>query len=262
MDPRPDQPLGPARVDSCQTWRAKLQPWLIEQAPTIDLIVTTGYARVQQRHPGRAGREHAGGLEAPRRPRRADRRGPDNPRHSEDPLDCLERVDEIGPDTCATKEKDVLGNFDAFQETAGTVKGSMLLDLSEFYCRDDGVCPAVIGGRHRLPRRHPPHGDLLQDPGALTSTGAWSTSARCPARATRRRAGSAQAASPAATRSASHADSGTRPGSQTRVTAQGAGVGAARRTTPRRCRGSPPPARPPRPRRRRSAADPPGRARW
>ena len=34
-----------ARVDSCQAWKAKLEPWLIKQAPTTDLILTTGYAR-------------------------------------------------------------------------------------------------------------------------------------------------------------------------------------------------------------------------
>lgn len=135
-----------ARVDSCQAWRAKLQPWLIEQAPTTDLILTTGYARFNSGTP----KEQVASMQAAWKPL-ADLGVPivavrDNPRHSEDPLDCLERLDEVGPDSCATKEKDVLGNFDAFQETAGTVKGSSLLDLSEFYCRDDGVCPAVIGG--------------------------------------------------------------------------------------------------------------------
>ena len=45
-----------ARVDSCQKWKAKLEPWLVEQAPTTDLILTTGYARFNSGTPARAGR--------------------------------------------------------------------------------------------------------------------------------------------------------------------------------------------------------------
>jgi hypothetical protein len=135
----------PARVESCQKWRAKLEPWLIERAPTIDLILTTGYARFNSGTP----EEQVESMQAAWKPL-ADLGVPivavrDNPRHSEDPISCLERARDITPMTCATKEKDVLGNFDAFQKTAGTVKGSKLLDLSDYYCRD-GICPAIIGG--------------------------------------------------------------------------------------------------------------------
>ena len=134
-----------ARVDSCQAWKAKLEPWLIKQAPTTDLIITTGYARFNGGTPD----EQVKSMQAAWKPL-AKLGVPivavrDNPRHSESPLDCLERAREITPTTCATKEKDVMGNFDAFQETAGTVKGSTLLDLTKYYCRD-GICPAVIGG--------------------------------------------------------------------------------------------------------------------
>jgi hypothetical protein len=134
-----------ARVDSCQAWKAKLEPWLIAQAPTTDLILTTGYARFNSGSPA----EQVASMKAAWKPVAA--LGVpivavrDNPRHSEDPLDCLERAGEIRPDTCATKEKVVLGNFDAFAATAGKVRGSKLLDLSDYYCRD-GLCPAVIGG--------------------------------------------------------------------------------------------------------------------
>jgi peptidoglycan/LPS O-acetylase OafA/YrhL len=134
-----------ARVDSCQKWKAKLEPWLVEQAPTTDLILTTGYARFN----GGTPEEQVKSMQAAWKPL-AELGVPivavrDNPRHSEDPLDCLERARDIGPTTCAVKEKDALGNFDAFAKTAGTVKGSTLLDLSDYYCRD-GICPSVIGG--------------------------------------------------------------------------------------------------------------------
>jgi peptidoglycan/LPS O-acetylase OafA/YrhL len=134
-----------ARIDSCQQWKAKLEPWLIKQAPTTDLIITTGYAKFNGGSPA----EQVKSMQAAWKP--LARLGVpivavrDNPRHSESPLDCLERAREITPTTCASKEKDVLGNFDAFQKTAGTVKGSKLLDLTKYYCRD-GICPAVIGG--------------------------------------------------------------------------------------------------------------------
>ena len=104
----------------------------------------------------------------------------DNPRHSEDPLDCLERARDIGPTTCAVKEKDVLGNFDAFAKTAGTVKGSTLLDLSDYYCRD-GICPSVIGGVTVYRDITHLTDDLLQDAGSLHLPGA-----RRPRGATRR----------------------------------------------------------------------------
>ena len=36
----------PLRVSSCQEWKQNLQEWLIERAPSTDLIITTGYARM------------------------------------------------------------------------------------------------------------------------------------------------------------------------------------------------------------------------
>ncbi len=134
-----------ARVDSCQTWKAKLQPWLIEQAPQTDLIITTGYARFNSGTPA----EQVASMQAAWKPL-ADLgvtivAVKDNPRHSEDPLDCLARLDVVEPDSCAVPQEEALGSFDAFEATAGTVPGSKLLDLTDFYCRD-GICPAVIGG--------------------------------------------------------------------------------------------------------------------
>jgi len=134
-----------ARVDSCQVWKGKLQKWLVEQAPHIDLLMTTGYAKFNSGTPA----EQVASMQAVWKPIAA--LGVpivavrDNPRHSESPLDCLARVKDLQPDSCATKEKDVLSHFDAFQATSGTVKGSKLLDLTKWYCQD-GTCPAVIGG--------------------------------------------------------------------------------------------------------------------
>ncbi len=137
----PDQ----VRVDSCEAWKAKLEPWLVEQAPSTDLIITTGYARFNSG----THEEQVASMQAAWKPLAdlgvhivAVR---DNPRLAKDPLDCLARIDTVEPESCASREKDVLDTFDAFQATAGTVPGSTLLDLTDFYCRD-GTCPAVIGG--------------------------------------------------------------------------------------------------------------------
>ena len=86
-----------ARVDSCQAWKAKLEPWLIKQAPTTDLILTTGYARFNGGTPA----EQVKSMQAAWKPL-AKLGVPivavrDNPRHSESPLDCLERAREITP---------------------------------------------------------------------------------------------------------------------------------------------------------------------
>jgi hypothetical protein len=137
----PDQ----TKVDSCQEWKAKLQPWLVAQAPRTDVLMTTGYTRYNSG-------SHAAQVESlqavwkplaelgvPIVPVR------DAPHHSEDPVACLAEVDELTPSSCTEEERDVLGYFDAYAEAAGTVKGSTLLDLTDFYCAD-GVCPTVIGG--------------------------------------------------------------------------------------------------------------------
>ena len=133
------------RVDSCQVWKGKLERWLVEQSPSIDLILTTGYATLNNGTP----EQQVDGMQAAWKPV-ADLGVPivavrDNPRHSKKPIECLEQASQVRPHTCAAKEKRVLAGFDAFQATAGTVKGSKLLDLTTYYCRD-GTCPAVIGG--------------------------------------------------------------------------------------------------------------------
>ena len=69
----------------------------------------------------------------------------DNPRHSEDPLDCLERARDIHPHHLRQHGEGRPRQLRRLPKTAGTVKGSMLLDLTYYYCRD-GICPAVIGG--------------------------------------------------------------------------------------------------------------------
>jgi len=137
----PDQ----SKVDSCQEWKSKLEPWLLAQAPKADLLVTTGYtlynsgSHAAQVESMQAAWKPLAELGVPIVALR------DAPHHSEDPVDCLANVEKVTPSSCALKKRDALGYFDAFAETAGTVKGSKLLDLTDFYCRD-GACPAVIGG--------------------------------------------------------------------------------------------------------------------
>ena len=133
------------RVDSCQSWKGSLQRWLVAESSSIDLIVTTGYASVNSGSP----EQQVASMQAVWAPV-ADLgvpivAVPDNPVPAKGAMTCLERANEIRPDTCATSQKAALSRFDAFRATAGTVKGSMLLDLTPYYCRDGG-CPAVIGG--------------------------------------------------------------------------------------------------------------------
>ncbi len=135
----------PLRVSSCQEWKQSLQDWLIDQAPTTDLILTTGYARML----GGSRDEKIDSMEAAWQPLLdlgtkivAIR---DNPRHPETPQNCLAQLDEITPDACAISREQGFDFFDAFAATGDRVEGAQTLDLTQFYC-DDTTCPSIIGG--------------------------------------------------------------------------------------------------------------------
>ncbi|MFS0886551.1 acyltransferase family protein [Aeromicrobium sp. 179-A 4D2 NHS] len=135
----------PLRVSSCQEWKKGLQDWLLEKAPTTDLILTTGYAKML----GGSESERVESMEAAWKP--ILREGVkvvavrDNPRHPRTPQKCLSQLDEITPDACGISRKEGLGYFDAFAATGRQVDGAQVLDLTDFYC-DEDECPSIIGG--------------------------------------------------------------------------------------------------------------------
>ncbi|WP_313405415.1 acyltransferase family protein [Aeromicrobium sp.] len=135
----------PLRVSSCQEWKKNLQGWLLDEAPTTDLILTTGYARML----GGSNTERIESMKAAWRPLvREDVRVVavrDNPRHPQTPQKCLSQLDEITPDACGISREKGLGYFDAFLATGRQVDGAQALDLTPFYC-DEDECPAIIGG--------------------------------------------------------------------------------------------------------------------
>jgi len=135
----------PLRVSSCQEWKENLQEWLLERAPSTDLIITTGYARML----GGSDAEKVESMKAAWRP--LVREGVkivavrDNPRHPRTPQKCLAQLSEITPDACGISREKGLGYFDAFLAAGRQVDGAQALDLTPFYC-DEDECPAIIGG--------------------------------------------------------------------------------------------------------------------
>ncbi|GMA25105.1 hypothetical protein GCM10025864_28640 [Luteimicrobium album] len=135
----------PERSRTCEQWKAQLGPWLVSQAKTTDLIVTTGYLKTIS---GDAERR-VDDMAAAWRP--LTKLGvpivgiADNPYHTYLPYKCLAKLDVVQADSCAVSQKKAFPFPDPFKATAKVVPGAKSLDLTDFYCRDD-VCPSVIGG--------------------------------------------------------------------------------------------------------------------
>ena len=135
----------PQRSQTCETWKDQLDPWLVEHADDIDLVVTTGYLKMLSGDADQQRREMAAAWKP-----LADRDVPiaalsDNPWHRTGPSRCLEELDVIEPDSCDTSRKKAFPFPDTFAATAEQVEGARYVDLTDYYC-DESTCPSVIGG--------------------------------------------------------------------------------------------------------------------
>jgi len=134
-----------SRVKPCKKYRTNLSRWLISQARTTDIIVTTGYTR-----------QIAGSKSSQVTAMRATwkpliKRGvrivaiSDNPRLPRDPQRCLKKYGlKKGTKKCGVSTKQGFAR-DPFVLTAKSTKGATAISLTSRFCRK-GHCPAVIGG--------------------------------------------------------------------------------------------------------------------
>ncbi|GAA1710076.1 acyltransferase family protein [Isoptericola hypogeus] len=135
----------PIRSETCETWKSQLQPWLVEHADQIDLIVTTGYQKIlsgdaqQQVDHMRAAWQPLADLGVPIVA------VPDNPIHGYNPSDCLAQVDDLQAGSCSVTREEAFPFPDTFTNTAEAVEGAKVMDLTDYYCREK-ACPSVIGG--------------------------------------------------------------------------------------------------------------------
>lgn len=134
-----------SRVKPCRAYRKNLSRWLVRQAPTTDMIVTTGYTR--QIAGSRSSQIKA--MRATWRP--LIKRGvrivalSDNPRLTRDPQRCLTRHGvKKGTRKCGVSTQ---AGFvrDPFLLTAKSTRGATAINLRSVFCRK-GHCPAIIGG--------------------------------------------------------------------------------------------------------------------
>lgn len=141
----PIEDKDPARIASCDTWRANLAEWLDEHAAEYDVVVTTAYS-------GRMvgpKQDRVDGLVEAWRPVIAD--GVpivalrDNPRLEDDPDECLIATSPQDWEACDVARDDVVNQFDAFERAASRVDGVDFVDTWRYFC-DDEVCPVVLGG--------------------------------------------------------------------------------------------------------------------
>ncbi|MGF0117734.1 acyltransferase family protein [Promicromonospora sp. Marseille-Q5078] len=135
----------PQRSETCETWKDQLDPWLVKNASDIDLIVTTGYAKMLSGDADQQRREMAAAWKP-----MADRDVPivglsDNPWHRTGPSRCLEELDVVQPDSCDTTRKKAFPFPDTFAATAKETPGAKSVDLTDYYCNEK-TCPSVIGG--------------------------------------------------------------------------------------------------------------------
>ncbi|MFC8598559.1 acyltransferase family protein [Isoptericola sp. NPDC057191] len=136
---------NPLRSSTCETWKDQLQPWLLDHADDIDLVVTTGYLKMLSGDADQQRDEMA----AAWRPVAA--KGvpivglSDNPYHPTGPSRCLEKLDVIEPDSCDTTRKKAFPFPETFAATAREVRGAKFVDLTDYYCLET-TCPSVIGG--------------------------------------------------------------------------------------------------------------------
>lgn len=141
----PLEDKDPARIQSCETWRANVADWLDDHATDYDVVVTTAYSG-RMTGPKQA---RVDGLVEAWEPVVAD--GVpivalrDNPRLEDDPDACLIATDPADWDACDVARDDVVTQFDAFERAAAQVDGVDFVDMWRYFC-DDEVCPAVLGG--------------------------------------------------------------------------------------------------------------------
>ncbi|MEH3034763.1 MAG: acyltransferase family protein [Aeromicrobium erythreum] len=133
------------RQQTCRTWKGSLDRWIGSNASDIDLIVTTGYAKLLSG----SFDDRVDGLVRAWRPA-AERKIPiaalsDNPFHTFLPAKCLEREPKDRRDRCSVDTEEAFRYGDPFKAATQRVPDARSIDLTPFYCRDD-ECPAVIGG--------------------------------------------------------------------------------------------------------------------
>lgn len=133
------------RVKPCRAYRKNLSKWLVGQARTTDMVVTTGYTR-------QIGGSRSSQIKAMRATwKPLIQRGvrivaiADNPRLSGDPQRCLKKHGvRKGAKKCGVSTKEGFVR-DPFVLTAKATKGATAISLTSRFCRK-GHCPAVIGG--------------------------------------------------------------------------------------------------------------------
>lgn len=133
------------RQRTCKAWKPKLQEWLLETADDIDLLITTGYAKILRGDLA----QRVDDLVAAWQPV-ADRGVTiaaisDNPYHDFLPAACLEGEQSWDETTCAVKRADAFPYGDPFGEAAERIRGASKVDLTDWYCSEEW-CPSVIGG--------------------------------------------------------------------------------------------------------------------
>jgi peptidoglycan/LPS O-acetylase OafA/YrhL len=142
---RPLELKDALRVRTCQSWRAKLDTWIEDNLKKSDVVLTTAYVRflTGTREERVDGLSQAWSKVASRGiPVVALR---DNPRFRKNPNDCLARLDEVTPDSCALPRSRAFPSYDAITPAAKRTSGVDLIDNTAFYCTSR-QCPAVIGG--------------------------------------------------------------------------------------------------------------------
>ncbi|MCW2831697.1 MAG: acyltransferase [Aeromicrobium sp.] len=139
--PNPNRTIA----ESCDTWRANENAYLIDHADDIDLIVTGALAHPR---PATGPEQQVAGFVEAWTPV-AERGVPivafrDNTARPADPSDCLAQESTITSSSCALPRDQAFPNYDPLVEATTRVKGSRLYDFTRFYCTDES-CPAVIG---------------------------------------------------------------------------------------------------------------------
>jgi len=134
-----------SRIRPCTLYRKNLQRWLLKQARTTDVVVTTGYARQV------SGSAKSQVIKMRDLWRPVIKRGvrviaiSDNPRLKREPQKCLVKYGATrGARKCGVSTKAGL-HRDPFLLTAKKTRGATALDLRPRFCKK-GFCPAVIGG--------------------------------------------------------------------------------------------------------------------
>lgn len=157
----------PLRSRTRQEWKAQLQPWLIDNADAIDVIVSTGYIKMLSGNAAKQEREMAAAW-APVAAVGVPIVGmSDNPWHATSPSTCLAGLlPDLESDSCSIDRKTADKHHDTFE--AVTTKGAERgLDGSvRLLLRPDHL-PLDHRWGQRVSRQQPSHDHLHQDVGAV-----------------------------------------------------------------------------------------------